>query len=1115
MAKDVFDRYLSEINEAYLRGDATEHTHRPALKGLIEALEDGITATNEPRQIACGAPDILVSQRNRKLDFRVGYIECKDIGKELKKEEKTEQIKKRYLPSLHNFILTDYVEFRWYTNGELRLTATLARESEGGAFKATEEGKDEVKELLRSFLEHEAERVASAKELAVRMGHIALMLRDVTKRTFEQEEEAGALHSQYEGFREVLIHDLKPEQFADMYAQTICYGLFTARCHIEDMTVLEPDKYAAFHGMNGKPQAFTRRDAAYMLPKTNPFLRKMFNHIAGPDLDDRIAWLVDDVVELLREAKMDVILKDFAREKGRRDPVVHFYETFLAEYDPKMRKKRGVYYTPDEVVSYIVRSVNWLLKEKFGVKRGLADDSKIKRDKGDVHKVLVLDPAVGTGTFLFEVIDLIHGGFKKPKGMWSGYVREHLLPRLFGFELMMAPYAVAHMKLGLELAETGYDFESDERLGIYLTNTLEEAEEISKNVFVQWLSEEALAASKVKKDLPIMVVMGNPPYAGISANRGEWINNLLSPYREVDGEPMREKKVWVKNDYVKFIRFGQWRIEQTGQGILGFITDHSYLDSPTFRGMRRSLMNTFDEIYLLNLHGNARRKEPAPDGGKDENVFDILQGTVIGLFVKSGDKRQTSVFYGDLWGRRKSKYAILGQTDVRRVEWRKIAPFAPFYEFVPVDTVKNGEYERGLKVTDVFRVGSNGVQTSRDSLVVALDHLVLKKRIKRFIDIKVSDDEIRNEFFPKKGNTKYQAGDTRGWKLRDARTALQTEHTWGNDIIGYAYRPFDERFMLYNAAMIDWPREDVMHHIQRDNIALCTGRAGLVASTEWDLVFCVKEICDHNLFYRGSSFNMPLYLYPNDGQGDMDYENWPRGKIGRVPNLSRAFVEELGRRIKLEFVSDGRGNVLDSRFRGNGKEGKNDKERGSGRRGIFGPEDVFDYIYGVFHSPEYRRRYAEFLKIDFPRVPWPVGRGIFREVTKVGGELVKLHLMEHPILEDDKRWPTYSVEGGNEVEKGYPKYVCHAEKADKGRVYINEDQYFEGVRQEVWEFHIGGYQVCEKWLKDRRGRELDYNDINHYQRIVVALGETIRLMNSRCLVDMFEDTSGDSASSAE
>jgi len=1077
MQRDFFQSYITEINEAYLRGDSTEHTHRPALKKFIEALGDNITATNEPkRRTDCGAPDMLVSRRKRNLDFRVGYIECKDIGANLKQEEKTEQVKKRYLPSLHNFILTNYIDFRWYTKGELRLTATLAREREGGAFKATEASKAEIKELLRGFLEHEPEKVTSAKELAVRMGHMAQMLRDVTKRTFGQEREEGTLHSQFEAFREVLIHDLTPEQFANMYAQTICYGLFTARCHIEDMTIFGPDKFAAFHGMNGKPQEFTRKDAAYLLPKTNPFLRMLFNHIAGPDLDDRIAWFVDDVVALLRHTDMGVILRDFARRKGRRDPVVHFYETFLAEYDPKMRKKRGVYYTPDEVVSYIVRSIDWLLKEKFGLKRGLADESKIHVNGKDTHKVLILDPAVGTGTFLFEVIDQVYRKFKRQKGMWSAYVREHLLPRLFGFELQMAPYAVAHMKLGLQLAETGYDFESDERLGIYLTNTLEEAEETSRTLFAQWLSDEARAANKVKKDLPIMVVIGNPPYAGISANQGDWINSLLAPYREIDGEPLGERKVWVKNDYVKFIRFGQWRIERTGRGVLGFITDHSYLDSPTFRGMRKNLMNCFNEIYILNLHGNAKRKETAPDGGKDENVFDIIQGTSIGLFVKSSVEDRSRVFYADLWGKRKPKYTFLEANNAKSIEWRQIEPKAPFYEFVPIDGHGKEEYERGWKVTEVFHVGSNGVQTSRDKLVVGISKRELEKRFAMVRDRNVEDSILKETL---------GVEDRSFWTLSDARKVLQEDSDWKRHICRYVYRPFERVWLFASKDFVHRLRYEVMRHLFKDNIGLCVGRAGLVANEKWDLAFCIKEICDHNLFYRGSSFNMPLYLYPNsfeNVQVDMDYENWTRGKNGRFPNLSRVFVDDLAKRVNLEFVSDGHGDLKET----------------------FGPEDVFDYIYGVLYSPEYRSRYAEFLKIDFPRIPWPKDRGIFRKVCKVGGQLVKLHLMEAEILEGEKKWPSFPKEGSRVVEKGYPKYVATAEKPEKAKVYINKDQYFEGVRPDVREFHIGGYQLCEKWLKDRRGRELSYDDVKHYQKVVVAIGETIRLMNEPCLSGMFE-----------
>jgi len=378
MQSELFKKYISEINKAYLRGDATEHTHRPALKSLIEGLSDKITATNEPkRRTDCGAPDMLVSRRKRNLDFRVGYIECKDIGTNLKKEEKTEQINKRYLPSLYNFILTDYIQFRWYTNGELRLTAQLAQESEGGEIKATDKGKDEVEGILRSFLEHEAQKVSSAKELAERMGHMARFLRDVTKKTFKQEDKSGPLHTHLAAFRNVLLHGLSKEEFADIYAQSIAYGLFAARCHIEGITIFGKDGYGAFHGIDVGAADLTREHAAYLLPRTNPFLRKIFGQIVGPELDERLVWLVDDLVELLREAKIEVVLKGFGRKGGRSDPVVHFYETFLIEYDPELRELRGVYYTPDEVVSYIVRSVDWLLMEKFRIKRGLADETKV------------------------------------------------------------------------------------------------------------------------------------------------------------------------------------------------------------------------------------------------------------------------------------------------------------------------------------------------------------------------------------------------------------------------------------------------------------------------------------------------------------------------------------------------------------------------------------------------------------------------------------------------------------------------------------------------------------------------------------------------------------------
>ncbi len=1087
MPSDVFSKYLSEINKAYLRGDATEHTHRPALKTLIEGLAKKITATNEPRRVKCGAPDYVVSRRSNGLDQNIGYIEAKDIGTNLTQAAKTEQIK-RYLPGFDNFILTDYIEFRWYINGEKQLTAKLGEES-AGKFRATDEGEEKVGQLLKSFLSQKPEKIKIPKELATKMAYKARMMRDIIKKTFQQEPESGTLHGQFEAFREVLLHDLTEEQFADMYAQTICYGLFSARCHIEDMTIFGKDKYATFHGMDDRAKELTREHAAYLLPKTNPFFRDIFGDIAGPKLDDRIVWLVDDLVELLKQADMGVILRDFARRKKRKDPVFHFYETFVGAYDPKMRKKRGVYYTPDEVVSYIVRSVDWLLKEKFGMRRGLADESKIKTTTGKHHRLLILDPAVGTGTFLFEVIEQIYKRFSRQKGMWSGYVKEHLLPRIFGFELMMAPYAVAHMKLGLQLAETGYDFTSDERLGIYLTNTLEEAEETTRNLFAQYLSKEAVAANKVKRDLPIMVVCGNPPYAGLSVNMNVWTEQLLKQklpgengaqsYYEIDGKPLGEKKVWLQDDYVKFIRFGQWRIEQGGCGILAFITNHSYLDNPTFRGMRQSLMQTFDEIYVLDLHGNSKKKETCPDGSPDKNVFDIQQGVSIGIFIKETDNGvPAKIYHADLYGLRKPKCKWLGENEIKSTEWTALSPSSPYYFFVRRDERKRQEYEAFTLVNEIFSINVTGIVTARDKLVIDFDKKQLLNRIRDFCDSGRSDKEIKE---------KYKLSENYAWRVEIARKEL-IDHVRRNPemkscLKRICYRPFDERHIFYHPSVVWRTRDNVMRHmLAGENVGIAIGRAGhVIGQGGWNIVFCTKRMTEFNIYRRGGNNLFPLYLYPKEEKDNLfEVSHWPVGKGGRVPNLSREFVKKFAEKIKLEFVSDGVGDL----------------------KGTFGPEDVFHYIYAVFHSPEYRRRYAEFLKIDFPRVPMPKSKPLFRKLCKVGEKLTKLHLMEAEVLQGVDNRVFFGVEGGKVVEKGYPKYVAHADAPQKGKVYINKDQYFEGVRPDVWEFHVGGYQVCEKWLKDRRGRKLSYEDISHYQKIIVALGETIRLMNAPCLSGM-------------
>lgn len=498
MPLNAISEYLRQIGKYLATGRATEHTYRAALATLIESFEKGITATNEPKHVRCGAPDFIVTRGQTPL----GYLEAKDVGRNLDEIQRTHQME-RYLQGLSNLILTDYLEFRWYEEGEYRMTARLARVGAKGKLRKEKDGHEEVAKLIGAF---------------------------------EDEDKGGSLHDQLEGFRKVLLHDLEPAQFADMYAQTICYGLFAARCNHRGR---EP---------------FTRKLASFDIPKTNPFLRKMFGYVAGPDLDDRVVWAVDHLAELLNRVDTAAILEDFGKRTRQEDPVVHFYETFLAAYDPKMREARGVYYTPEPVVSYIVRSVDHILKTDFGLPDGLADTTKVplyetvrtkngktrRKKKGESHKVLILDPAVGTGTFLHGVIDHVHEHVQSrgQAGTWSGYVSKHLLPRLFGFELLMAPYAVAHMKLGLQLAETGYDFKSGERLGIYLTNTLEEAFELADlPLFAQLIADEANAAGKVKSEAPVMVVLGNPPYSGHSANKGTWISDLLHGKDAITGKP--------------------------------------------------------------------------------------------------------------------------------------------------------------------------------------------------------------------------------------------------------------------------------------------------------------------------------------------------------------------------------------------------------------------------------------------------------------------------------------------------------------------------------------------------------------------------------------------------
>ena len=954
-----------------------------------------------------------------------------------------------------------------------------------------------------AFTLRHGEVITTSKQLSERLAALACAIRDRTKTAVAIESETGPLTKLMKAFQTALVHDLDAAGFADMYAQTIAYGLLSAR--ITDPARRTADDFAAHM-------------------RTNPFLRELLEtflsvggrrgRAGGPGIDfDELG--VSEVVELLDDANMEAVIRDFGDRNPREDPVIHFYEHFLAAYDREQKLKRGVFYTPRPVVSYIVRSIDVLLRTEFGLADGLADtttwgemvkrqeDLKVPEDTSPTDAfVQILDPATGTGTFLVEVIDLIHKEMVEKwkaqsyseaevQALWNQYVPRHLLPRLHGYELLMAPYAIAHLKIGLKLYETGYRFESDERARVYLTNALEPSGEGQLTLgFLPALAHEAEAVNEIKRHRRFTVVMGNPPYAGLSSNMGPWIRGLLkgrlpdgtatSSYYHVDGEPLGERKVWLQDDYVKFIRLSQWLLDDTGTGVHGYITNHGYLDNPTFRGMRWSLMRSFSRIRVLDLHGNLKKRETSPDGGRDINVFDIQQGVAVGLFTKAVAGTGW-VYHADLWGEREQKYRWLWEHGSADSEWGALEPRAPFHLFEPFDDTRTGAYYAWPQINEVMAVNVTGIVTARDDFVIDFDRRALRDRIADLRSESRSDDAIRTKYFVGRGSKKYPPGDSRGWKLPAARQRVREDRQWDERYAPVLYRPFDIREMYYVPWMVDWPRTETMPHLMAgENVALIACRQQARGDDEWAQAFATSQIaesCAISNITREINYIFPLYLYPGLGRADRSlFSRWTKGKDGRTPNLESGFVGQLVATTELRFLSDGRGNL----------------------RETLGPEDILAWIYAVFHSPEYRARHEAQLKLDFPRVPLPGGTNLFRRLTSAGHRLLSFHLFESPALDDtitDYAGPKNPAVGRVGWSDGTVWLDAARTNARQGYRATKPGQFgFHGVPEEVWDFHIGGYQVCYKWLKDRKGRRLSDEDVAHYQRIVVALNETVRVM---------------------
>ncbi len=922
-----------------------------------------------------------------------------------------------------------------------------------------DEDPDSWREAWRSaFTLRHREVITTSQTLAIRLAELARAIRDRILTILQVETEDGSVKTLMRAFQKALIHDLEEADFADMYAQTIAYGLLSARI------------------------ASPAGPGALQLPVTNPFLRELMETFLRPKLAGEVVLNFDElgvseVVGLLDAADMEMVVLDFGDRNPQEDPVIHFYELFLKEYDAEKRIQRGVFYTPRPIVSFIVRSVDELLRTEFGLQDGLADTTtwgEMSKRHADLvipegvspeqDFIQILDPACGTGTFLVEVIDIVHRSLvdkwkvqghskEKIRVLWNEYVSEHLLLRLHGYELLMAPYAIAHLKIGLKLYETGYRFGSEERARVYLTNALELPHDAGERLAfaIPALAHEARAVNAIKKVTRFTVVLGNPPYKGESANKIEWIErSVRDTYQHIDGVRIEEKgkKNWLLDDYVKFLRLSHLTIRETGYGVAGHITNNAFQDNPTFRGLRHALIADFPGFRIADLHGSGRRKDSGQDLRRDQNVFDILQGVCITFLSRHWESTEVPIIARtDLWGQRDEKYRRLSGSGLSEFTWETISPKPPQWYLISLDLSNQAEWDRFVSLTDAMPIHGNGLISAKDHFAYAFSRRELQRKLGIFLDEALSDSEVGDRLGIR---------DNSMWTIEKGRVRLRKE-LGDARFCRVSVLPFDRRHSLFHRDVIFNLRLPVTRHIvSGQNLVLLTTR--MTKGAKWRHCFVTRDVSDCRLLSNLTSTN--AFVFPLferiDEQGLFDGTGEPS------PNFSEQFVRSLKSRVTLPSNGDA-------------------------------ALAIFQYIYAVLHSHSYRSRYAVFLKLEFPRIPIAGSQELFDALADLGGELVSLHLLESPSLDDSVA--VFSGSSKPRVEK-----VSYSDKT----VWIDEakTQGFRGVPEDVWKYHIGGYQVCEKWLKVRQPRGgknprpgivLNDEDVGHYQEIIAAISDTIKV----------------------
>jgi hypothetical protein len=1066
---DCFETYFHQLKQTPPE-NITEFSHRGKLETLLNTLAPKeIKVLMEPRrEKGIGAPDFQISSRGLIL----GYVENKAIdGELLDKVLKGEQLKK-YQQLSGNILLTNYIEWILVRDGKpvMREQLCYRYDLENTKSKLNNDRVKAVALLIQKFFDAQPEVINSAKKLAEALALRAKLLKGYLLEELmrqEKEHQEGRLYELYKSFRDYVFHELELEQFADAFTQNLVYGLFLARLNA-----------------GTKEKEINLYNAIKYIPTSFELIKELVDFLKELDKPEYLAakWIVEEVISIVNNLDLPSINRTlFYRisksknlfnetEISYRDPFVYFYEYFLGVYDKNLRKSKGVYYTPPPIVHFIINAVQHVLRNTFKFKEGLADE-----------QVTVLDFATGTGTFLLEVFEQILETLPKNAGNRDQLIRDRLQKSMFGFEYLIAPYTVAHLKLSQYLKENGYSMQPEERLHIYLTNTLEPADLVTQQIpFLPALTQEGRSA-QIIKNKHILVITGNPPYSGISKNKGKWITNLIGDYKKLEGGEWKEKKHWLGDDYVKFIRFAQHKMEyetiwdekaqaykdipNDKDGIVAIITNHSFLDNPTFNGMRQSLLKTFDQLYFLDLHGNYLKKEISPDNSADENVFDqIRQGVAISIFVKKKGAPK-KICHADWWGKREEKYKLAWESDFKEVKWQELKPNHPNYFFVPNSEVNRSEYESYLSIIEIFKTFTAGAITGRDSLNISFNIAEVKEKIENFKTLK--EEDAREYFKIKK--------DSRDWTYR---TALKdaNDNFDVQKILPILYRPFDKRYTLYTGnsrGLYSSPQRKIMQHLLSDkNVGLVLPKQN---KSDWG-AFTTTNIIGHKLVSAYDvNYLFPLYLLDE--------------KLNKLSNFTSAFSKYI-------------------------------KESYEGKT----PEQILSYIYAVLYSPTYRKKYEEFLKSDFPRIPFTEDKKIFEQLSKLGAQLIALHTTENK----KDNWEGYSLgdfeifntkqsdkqEIGSYIGSGpnhlveevrfellkeheLPEKILMQLVPDEkhwGRVYISKNKFFNYIPQSVWQMQIGGYQVLEKWLKDRKGRELPGAETKFYPQIIKTLCTTRLLM---------------------